>query len=188
LERARARDQDAWRRLVDLYGPLVHHWCRIRLPSAQVEDVFQDVFQAVAAGLDRFRKRGRQDTFRGWLRVITENKINDHFRRYVGRPEAEGGTTANHRIQQVAEPPDEPESDSDQIAVSKLLHRALDAIRDQVDDRAWRAFWLTTVENQNATETALALGLTSNAVRKSKARILRRLREELGDLGDFEFK
>ena len=28
LERARAQDPQAWRRLLDLYGPLIYHWCR----------------------------------------------------------------------------------------------------------------------------------------------------------------
>ena len=28
LERARGDDAVAWHRLVDLYGPLVHYWCR----------------------------------------------------------------------------------------------------------------------------------------------------------------
>ena len=40
-------------------------------------DVFQEVFQSVAAHLSAFRRDRSGDTFRGWLRTITRNKVND---------------------------------------------------------------------------------------------------------------
>jgi RNA polymerase sigma-70 factor, ECF subfamily len=40
LDRVRASDQDAWGRLVGLYGPLVRHWCRRRgVPEGDVDDL-----------------------------------------------------------------------------------------------------------------------------------------------------
>ena len=77
----------AWDRLSLLYAPLVFHWCRRRgLREADAADIVQDVFQAVATHLQPFRKQEPADTFRGWLRTITENKIHDHFRRRRTRP------------------------------------------------------------------------------------------------------
>src|SRR3954447_559529 len=76
LGRARDGDAMAWDRLSVLYAPLVFHWCRRRgLREADSADIVQDVFQAVATHLGAFRKQGGADTFRGWLRTITENKI-----------------------------------------------------------------------------------------------------------------
>ena len=40
----------------------------------------------------------------------------------------------------------------------------------------------TTVDEQPSTAVAAELGMTANAVRMAKSRVLRRLREELGDL------
>src|SRR5262249_24884175 len=57
LERVKSRDQDAWRQLVHIYGPLVYQWCgRWQLGADDVADVFQETFQAVAAQIDGFRR------------------------------------------------------------------------------------------------------------------------------------
>ena len=93
LKRVKADDAAAWDRMVGLYAPLVYHWCRrADLPEQEIADVFQDVFQAVAAHIADFRRDGAKDTFRGWLRVITRNKVRDHFRKLGREPGGAGGT------------------------------------------------------------------------------------------------
>jgi RNA polymerase sigma-70 factor (ECF subfamily) len=67
-------------------------------------------------------------------------------------------------------------------SLRSLVQRALDLIRGDFDEPTWQAFWATAVEEQNSTEVAARLGVSANAVRKSKARVLRRLRLELTDL------
>jgi hypothetical protein len=48
LRRALAREPDAWERLVSLYSPLVHHWCRqAGIAQHEIADVMQEVFAAV---------------------------------------------------------------------------------------------------------------------------------------------
>src|SRR5262249_58593187 len=50
LARVQANESDAWERLVNLYAPLVLHWCRCGgLQHHDVADVFQEVFQSVVA-------------------------------------------------------------------------------------------------------------------------------------------
>ncbi len=81
LARVRSDEPEAWERLVHLYAPLVLHWCRGKgLQDQDVADVFQEVFRAVVVHVGRFRKEREGDTFRGWLRRITQNKLRDHFR------------------------------------------------------------------------------------------------------------
>src|SRR5436305_826523 len=105
LARAQASQAGAWERLVELYGPLVCHWCRqCRLPDADIADVFQEVFQSVAVNLGRFHRNEAGDTFRGWLRTITRNKIRDHFRNCQDRPAAVGGSEIHQQLLQVADP------------------------------------------------------------------------------------
>ncbi len=54
------------------------HWCRRwQAPEADAADIFQEVFQSVAMNLGGFRKERDGDTFRGWLRTITRNKVID---------------------------------------------------------------------------------------------------------------
>src|SRR5437764_187992 len=81
LARVQADEPEAWERLVNLYAPLVHQWCRGGgLLGPDAADVFQQVFQAVVTSVGRFRKERQGDTFRGWLRRITQNKLRDHYR------------------------------------------------------------------------------------------------------------
>jgi RNA polymerase sigma-70 factor (ECF subfamily) len=180
LERVRGRDGDAWQRLLHLYGPLVIRWCGLRGVRGQdADDVQQEVFQAVATGLDGFRRDRPGDTFRGWLRVITRNKLLDHFRRREKQPEAKGGTTAHRQMQEVAdqEIPEDTEED-----LGALYHRALELVRGEFEARTWEAFWRVAVGGQAPDVIAADLGVTPAAVRKAKSRVLHRLRQEIGDL------
>jgi RNA polymerase sigma-70 factor (ECF subfamily) len=182
LERARNHDEDAWRRLIDLYAPLVTHWCSHGgVRGADADDVRQQVFQAVVRNLADFRRDRPGDTFRGWLRVITRNKLLDHFRRQENQPQAQGGTDANRRMHQIAdqELPEDSEED-----LGGLYHRALQLVRSEFEDRTWRAFWKVAVDGQAAGDVAAELGMTPTAVRKAKSRVLLRLRQEIGDLID----
>jgi RNA polymerase sigma-70 factor (ECF subfamily) len=97
--------------LVALYAPLVYYWCRkLGLAEQDMADIFQDVFQAVARKMPDFHKEGPGDTFRGWLRRITTNKVRDHFRRESRRPHATGGTTAQLRLAELAAAQDSEQS------------------------------------------------------------------------------
>ncbi len=182
LARARARDGDAWRQLIDLYAPLVLHWCRrARVPSEEMPDLFQEVFAAAARGLPSFRKTKARDTFRGWLRTIARNKISDHFRRRV--PRGVGGSEALLRISQLAEPPAlEVDSAADRPIEIELLQRALARTRPHFQAQTWQAFWRTVVDGQSAVDVAVELSLSPGAVRVAKSRVLHRLRSELADL------
>ncbi len=182
LERARARDPEAWRRLVDLYGPLVMAWCRrFGLPEAELADVFQETLAAVATHLGGFRRDRSGGSFRGWLWTITRNKVHDSFRRRHVNPLAMGGAAGQDVLDNLVSPVAEPSSESDE---RELLLRALDLVRGDFEDRTWHAFWQVVVEGQSAGDVAPTLGLTINAVYKARARVLARLREELGDLLD----
>ena len=182
LERVRDKDEEAWRRLLHLYGPLVERWCaRGGVHPADADDVCQDVFQAVAAGLDGFRRDRPGDTFRGWLRTIAHNKVQDHFRRQGREPRGAGGSDAQARLAQVPGP--EAASDSGAEPEERgLFLRALGLIRGDFEERTWQAFWRAAVEGQSPAVIAADLGVTPAAVRKAKSRVLHRLREEVGDL------
>ncbi len=180
LERARARDQEAWRRLLYLYTPLLDFWCRRwGVQGSDADDVRQEVFQAVAAGLDGFRRDRPGDTFRGWLRGITHHKLLDLCRRRRAQPAAQGGTDAHRRLLDVPEspPPDEPEEQ-----LGDLYRRALELVRGEFEERTWQAFWRTAVDGQAPGDVAADMGVTPAAVRKAKSRVLHRLRREVGDL------
>ena len=175
-------DPQAWRRLVDLYGPLVYYWCRRSgLAAADAPDVAQEVFRSVAGAIAVFHNDQPGGTFRGWLRRITENKVRDHARAQARRAEAVGGSAAQEFLAQVPDDVASTETD-DGPAVRGLLRRALDQIRGDFNEQTWQAFSEGVLHGRASAEVAAELCITANAVRKAKARVLKRLREELGDL------
>lgn len=180
LERARADDPTAWERLVSLYSPLVYQWCRRwRLQPDDAENVAQEVFTAVSAGLHAFRKNEAAHSFRGWLRTIAHHKFVDHVRQSSSEPNAFGGNDANEMIQSV------PFEDDEQSisAETKYLHqRAVELIKSHFKVLDWEAFERIVVRNESPKDVAESLSITVNSVYLAKSRILRRLREEFSDI------
>jgi RNA polymerase sigma-70 factor (ECF subfamily) len=163
---------------------MVAAWCgRAGVTGQDADDISQEVFQAVITSLESFRRDKVGDTFRGWLRGITRFKVLDHFRRRQGQAEAEGGTDARRKLEQIASEGWSEEEDSPEDLKS-LYWRALELVRGEFEERTWQAFWRAAVDNQAVNDIALDMGVTPSAVRKAKSRVLHRLRQELGDLVD----
>ncbi len=180
LARASANDPAGWRQLVQVYSPLVFFWARRGgLRDSDSADLVQDVWQSVSAALPRFHRDQCTGSFRGWLWTITRNKLHDHFRARDGKAVAAGGSEARECLENIAESEPIDETGAEDRG---LLHRTLELIRGEFEERTWRAFWRMTVENRTAAEVGQELGLTANAVHQAKFRVLRRLREEMAGL------
>jgi len=170
---------------VRLYGSLIHRWCRRSgLTADDAADVFQEVLAAVALHLPDFRRDRPEDSFSGWLASITRNKVCDHYRRQRGRARARGGSTAQRQMAEVPQPP-EPSEESirpDAESEAWLSRRVLEMIRVEFEPRTWDAFWQTAVDGQLAADVAADLEMSVPAVYMAKSRVLRRLRQALGEL------
>lgn len=176
----KADDPEAWRRLAKIHGPLVYAWCRqTGLTSADVPDVAQDVFVSVYRSIAGFHRDRPEDTFRGWLWQITRNAVLAHQRRCRHLPVAAGGTNAQQAIAQTPQPADLPEPPSNVGAQSLVVRRVLNEIRGEFRPTTWQAFWRTAIDQQTATAVGAELGMTPDAVRHAKRRVLTRLREFL---------
>jgi RNA polymerase sigma-70 factor (ECF subfamily) len=185
LGRVCGHDPEAWSRLTKIYGPLVYRWARkAGLNDSDAADIGQEVFRTVVARIDSFQQRDG-GTFRGWLWTITRNKLGDYIRRAKDRPQAVGGTDANQQLHQLAdELPEDSFDAGDAHAESQLMHRALKLIEDDFGANTWQAFWRATIDGHSAAEIAADLGMSPEAVRQAKFRVLRRLRTELDQLID----
>ncbi len=182
LERVKLQQPAAWQRLVDLYGPLVYRWCRrSQLQPNDASDVVQEVFTAVAQHISGFERQTGQGGFRAWLATITRNKIHDFYRRQRGRAVAHGGTDAYEQMAQVPAPEAISEATRGPDDEQLLSHRALELVRAEFENRTWEAFRRAVLEGQQPSHIAEDLGISINAVYKSKSRVLRRLRQELGE-------
>ncbi|MFO0842027.1 MAG: sigma-70 family RNA polymerase sigma factor [Gemmataceae bacterium] len=180
LVRLLNREPAGWERLVHIYGPLVRFWAgQAGVREADTEDVCQEVFAALPAGLASFERERQGATFRGWLRGVTRYKAIDFLRARARHPEARGGTSANELLNAAHDPgtnDDPPEQ------LSGLYHRALRLIQTEFEARSWEMFWRSAIDAHPAEMIAAEMGVSPAAVRKAKSRVLRRLKEEVGDL------
>ena len=65
--------------------------------------------------------------------------------------------------------------------VNALYRRGMELVKDEFEERTWRMFWSHVVDGRTPTEVASEMGVSAAAVRQAKSRVLRRLKEELGE-------
>jgi RNA polymerase sigma-70 factor (ECF subfamily) len=179
-------DDDAWRRLLALYGPLIRGWLvRHGLPQQDVEDVAQDVLAVVARKASGFRRDDQQGAFRSWLRAIAVNCLREHWKRQkrAAIPAGAAGPLAD-MIDQLADPASVLTQNWNQEHDRYVAARLLAAIRDQFAPTTWQAFERVAVRGESADDVARELNITVNAVFIAKSRVLARLRQEGAGLID----
>jgi RNA polymerase sigma-70 factor (ECF subfamily) len=183
LQGARAGETEAWEEVVEKYSPLIYNQCRsMGLSPDEAADVAQETFAAAARNIGRYQKRREMDGFRKWLRGVARNKTRDLFRRQQKQlAEAQGGTNALRRLQEVT---CEPSSAPDAGDATLRVRRALAIIEDDFQPNTWAAFWQTAIRERSSIDVAKELQMTPEAVRKAKSRILKRLETELKQAPD----
>jgi RNA polymerase sigma-70 factor (ECF subfamily) len=184
---AQANNASAWEALVRTYSRRVYRWCRLGgLQPADAANVVQEVLQSVALGIGEFRRDRAGDSFRAWLRRITQNKIRDHFRREKRQlAHASGGTDAHQRLANHADAGTQmPEvANSHASHEQQLYSQVCSQIRSEFSERDWRLFWRVVADGQPAAEAGAEYGVSANTVRLVKMRVLRRLRQLVAERG-----
>lgn len=171
-----------WRRLHDLYRPLLGRWAvRAGVSDVDAEDLVQEVMVVVVAEVGGFIRRG-EGAFRAWLRGILTNRLREFFRRRDRRPVATGDDSF-HRLLGELESPGSSLSrlwdrEHDNHVAGQLLLR----VRGDFAPNTWLAFRLQVLEGHTARQVVEETGLSLNAVLLAKSRVLKRLREESGGL------
>ena len=171
-------DEEAWDRLVQVYGPMIYGWARKRGASAEdASDVMQDVFQTLTTKLGEFEKRSEASSFRAWLYTVTRNRVVDMFRKREKRELAVGGTGGQQLLQAYPEQLDPADEDS-QNELVHLRRRAMESMSIDFESRTWQAFYRTAIQNDLPADVAADLGISVWAVYKARSRVLRKLKEE----------
>lgn len=174
-------DADGWRQFVHLYSPLIYAWCRkAGLQESDSADICQDVFRDVASGIRGLKYDSPAHSFRGWLWTITRHRLSKFFGRLEKTPRGSGGTTAAARLAEAPDWIDDEECPQTASAESEVIRRAAEIIRDDFSEQTWQAFWLSAVEEMQASDIAERLGMNKNAVRQAKFRVMARLKEFAG--------
>ena len=169
--------ENAWERFVELYTPLMFYWSRQHgLNATDAADLVQDILATLVVKLASFEYNANQ-RFRGWLHTVTLNKARDWNRRNVLRP----GTEHSSFMEKVASGHRSDAFDEVEYR-SFLIERAKKLIAAEFEPVTWAACWKYVAEDRSAGEVAVELGISPNAVRVAKCRVLKRLRDELAGL------
>lgn len=165
---------EAWEQFVEIYTPLVYSFCfQHGLQDADAADISQEVMRAVAQAISRFEYDPQRGRFRAWLLAITRNKLKRFMAKKWRQPQ--GGADTAVMQQWEAQSVLEEDREWDQAYQSRLFQVASERVRSEVQESTWRAFWLTTFEEQDGRSVAQNLGMSVGAVYIAKSRVLARL-------------
>lgn len=180
LERVRAgNDPAAWRRLDDLYRPLIRRWVqRDAALRDEFDDVVQEVMTVLVRELPRFH-RERTGSFRRWLRTVTHNRVLASRQKH--RRDRAGGDDGP--LAQLADPNSELSRIWDVEHDQHILRRLLELLETDppFEVKTIQAFRLVFFEENKPADVAAKLGLSVNTVLLAKSRVLKWLREESAD-------
>jgi len=183
LERLAGVPTDAdWRRLDDLYRPLLRAWmARAGVPASDVDDLVQEVLLVVFREVAGFERR-RQGAFRAWLRTILAHRMRDYFRGQKYRPTATGDSDFLRLLNELESPESAMsrlwDQEHDQHVATALMQR----VQGEFAPATWQAFRRHALVGEPALRVAEALGLSLNSVLLAKSRVLKRLRQEAARL------
>jgi RNA polymerase sigma-70 factor (ECF subfamily) len=187
LERLRrGADQADWRRLDDLYRPLIRRWVlRDPVVGDDADDLVQEVMGVLVRKLSAFRRQ-RLGSFRRWLRLITVHRLQGFRRKHRRRPRAVGHSPDESPLAQLADPNSELSRLWDQEHDRHVLRRLLELLESDshFGPVSLRAFRRVVFDDVKPAVAAEELGMSVNAVLLAKSRILKRLRQESEGLLD----
>lgn len=169
-----------WKRLYDLYRPLIRHWIA-RVPGVQAadaDDIEQTVLTAVVKDIPTFDRR-HHGAFRGWLRAITANRLRECLRR---RRRGAAGGEADAFLDQLADETSDLAAAWEADHARWVVHKASERVRGDFEPHTWAIFRAAAVDGRPTAEVMAEFGVSRAVVLQARSRVLARLREEVGDL------
>ena len=153
------------------------------LQHADAEDLAQQVLTAVSKAIDRWQTDPTRAKFRTWLHRIAQNAIINALSR--AKPDRGSGDTRT--LENLVHQPAPNGADSELVRIEfrrEVFRWAADQIRPEFRGPTWEAFWLTAVENQPVEQVSERLHLSCGAIYAARSRIMRRLKEKVGEFED----
>lgn len=169
-------DETAWREFEARYRDLIRRFCRRRgLQAADVEDVSQLVFLALARALQGFRYDPARGRFRDYLARVTQNTIH-HL---VSCPQRDVRLLDAGVLESLTSVTNEaPDAAFEEEWTQHHFRLAMRSVRARSKPASLEVFE-RLLSGQSVADVARALELTDDAVHKIKQRIGERLRQEI---------
>ncbi len=169
-------DDAAWREFADRYGDLILRYFRSRgLQHTDAEDLRQGVLMALARAMREggFRYSPDKGRFRDYLGTTARHAAGRFLARHTRRP---GVLSMDEMAQAPADGDDGPDALWEREWVDHHYRSAMETIRGMFDARSIDAFERLAA-GMPGEAVAREVGMTHDAVRAAKHRIVARLRE-----------
>ena len=170
-------DGASWEEFDEVYRPLLVRYAQSRrLSKEEAEEIAQQCMAAIAEGIQRFQRRV---SFRGYLRRMVDNKVNDQLRK--------------HHREHSAKTRDFQQEQTTEVNPALLWERqwnrthllyCLNRIRNEVAPMTYQAFDLYVIRELPVAQIAEQLSMTPNQIYVAKHRVLERIKKRWGDLAD----
>ena len=178
VERARAGDEDAFRRLVERHSRGVFRLAfRMLGNEHDAEDAVQEAFWKAHRALPEFESRSQ---FSSWLHRITVNCAYDVLRRRARRAEDPLDTPGDDEAPAAELPALGPLPD--RLLFSKELERRMRVAVARLSDLERSVFLLRHHEGLALRDIGDAMGLDTNATKHALFRAVRKVREVMTPL------
>jgi RNA polymerase sigma factor (sigma-70 family) len=177
--RVEDRDPNAWRMFVNRYGSRIYEWCLSRqLQAADAEDVTQQVLLKLTWRLGEF-DNDRTQTFRGWLRRVTENAIIDFLR---DRQHREKDAAGAWRLLELAEARRDLVARLEGAFDLELLDLARRRVQSRVEKQRWQAWEMMSIDQRSAEEVSQQLGMKIPSVYSNRYQVQKLIAAEIEQL------
>lgn len=186
LERLRSQpDDQSWKRLVDLYTPLLHRWLRkSAIKDSDADDLMQDVFAILVRKLPGFEHNQQRGAFRRWLHTILINHLRGYWKSRQTTPETVDSSQASQELERLQDPASDLNQLWEREHDALLARRVLELIEQDFTPTTWQAFRRVFLDEAAPAKVAAELDISVNAVHLAKWRVLRRARREIVGLID----
>jgi RNA polymerase sigma-70 factor (ECF subfamily) len=176
------RDGRSWSEFHAIYRPLIFGYLRgLNINEHEANDLTQEVFCRLMTSLPRFTLNRQKARFRTYLWKLTYNTLVDRARRRKVRDRAEEEWVRRFR--------DADESESrilEKTFIDRLRQRilgvALSRVQASVSRMAWACFEERVVHCRPASEIAVELGITPNAVHVYTSKVRKEVRHKCAEI------
>ena len=171
-------NDESWRLFVQVYGPVIYHYCRRRgLQDADAADVMQESLLQVSKSIQRFDYQPDRGRFLAWLKAVVHSKLCRFFAKRNASLES---PVPQLESQCAAEGIDHGQWRD--LVHQEVIVQALEVVKQHCEPASWTAFEMLWKEGRSAAEVAQQMGKPVQWVYVIKSRMSSRLQTAVREL------
>ncbi len=169
----------SWREFHQMYGPIIRGFARnAGLPAQEGDDILQEVMLGFFSVSGQFEYDPAKGRFRGYLKRATLNAVRARYRRHRAPDQLEDNSVS-------ADPVTAAVAWDHEWSLS-VLNRALREVATRFEAATFEAFELYGRRGVPVKASAKRTGLSVDAVRQAKCRVMKAVREEIDRIREAE--